>query len=54
MFSSIRTSIKNKNVVTDLTRKIGLGPENTVARLAFAYSLAKGRMYSSERILLIM
>ncbi|MBW7841606.1 MAG: DndE family protein [Ignavibacterium sp.] len=50
MFSSIRTSIKNKNVVTDLTRKIGLGPENTVARLAFAYSLAKGRNLDLQNI----
>ncbi|GIK21741.1 MAG: hypothetical protein BroJett005_11550 [Ignavibacteriota bacterium] len=50
MFSSIRTSIKNKSIVTDLTRKIGLGPENTVARLAFAYSLAKGKNLDLQNI----
>lgn len=50
MFSSIKTSIKNKLIVTELTRKLGLGPENTVARLAFAYSLAKGRMLDLKNI----
>jgi len=50
MFSSIRTSIKNKLIVTELTRKIGLGPENTVARLALAYSLSKGKNLELENI----
>ena len=39
MFTSIRTSASNKIVVTDLTRKLNLGPENVIARIAFAYSL---------------
>lgn len=39
MFSSVRTSIENKSVVTKLTNKLGLGAENVVARMAIAYSL---------------
>lgn len=42
MFTSIRTSAANKSIVTDLTRKLNLGPENVIARLALAYSLSKG------------
>ena len=40
MFTSIKTSEANKIIVTELTRKLGLGPENIVARIALAYSLA--------------
>jgi len=40
MFKSIKTSAANKEIVTDLTRKLGLGPENVIARMAFSYSLA--------------
>lgn len=40
MFTSIKTSKKNKEVVTELTNKLGLGPENVIARLALACSLA--------------
>ncbi len=59
MFKSIKTSEANKEVVTELTRKLGLGPENIIARMAYAYSLsmnvklklseiqdAKGKEYS--------
>lgn len=41
----IKTTEKNKTVVTELTRKFfpgGGGPENVVARIALAYSLARG------------
>ena len=41
MFTSIKTSSENKAIVTELSRKFNLGPENTIARIAFAYSLSK-------------
>jgi len=44
MFSSIRTSKANKELVTQLTRRLNLGTENVIARLAFSFSLAKDRM----------
>jgi DNA sulfur modification protein DndE len=43
MFTSIKTSESNKRIVTDLTRKLNLGPENVIARIAFTYSLSKGK-----------
>ncbi|MXN91704.1 DndE family protein [Flavobacterium sp. Sd200] len=43
MFTQIKTSKVNKDVVTQLTRKLGLGTENVVARIAFNYSLSKER-----------
>lgn len=43
MFNNIKTSKANKEVVTDLTRKLQLGPENIIARLALGYSLSKDR-----------
>lgn len=39
MFTQIKTSTKNKEIVTVLTRKFGLGAENVIARIAIAYSL---------------
>ena len=41
MFTSIRTSEANKQVVSTLTRKLNLGSENIIARIALSYSLAK-------------
>lgn len=41
MFSSIKTSKNNKEVVQELTRKLNLGAENVIARIAFAYSISK-------------
>jgi DNA sulfur modification protein DndE len=41
MFTQIRTSKENKEVVSLLTRKLGLGAENVIARLAFTYSLSQ-------------
>ena len=43
MISSIKTSEKNRKVVRELTAKLGLGSENLIARIAFAYSVAQGR-----------
>ncbi len=64
MFKTIKTSEANKKVIAELTQKLGLGAENVIARLAFAYSLkyhgkidltdknqvrdAKGKEYSSQ------
>jgi DNA sulfur modification protein DndE len=49
MFTSIKTSYDNKQVVTDLTRKLALGPENVIARIAFSLSLAtKQKMAVNE------
>ena len=42
MFTQIRTSLENKETVTQLTRKLGLGTENIIARIAYAYSLSTG------------
>lgn len=50
MFTSIHTSADNKIVVTELTRKLALGPENVIARLALAYSLSKGKFLSLSEI----
>lgn len=42
MFSQIRTSSKNREVVAELTRKFNLGAENIIARIAIGYSLQSG------------
>lgn len=41
MFSSIRTSEENREIITMLTYKLQLGTENVIARIALAYSLAQ-------------
>lgn len=41
MFSSIRTSEENREIISMLTSKLQLGTENVIARIAFAYSLAQ-------------
>ena len=43
MIKSIKTSEKNREVVKKLTAKLGLGSENLIARIAFAYSIGQGR-----------
>lgn len=50
MIKSIKTSEKNREVVSSLTIKLGLGPENLIARIAFAYSVAQGRKFSLSDI----
>ncbi|SDF93602.1 DNA sulfur modification protein DndE [Pedobacter terrae] len=42
MFSNIKTSKANKEIVTLLTNKLALGSENVIARIALAYSLSQG------------
>ena len=44
MFTSIKTSSENKIRVTELTRKLQLGPENVIARIALTYSISKDRV----------
>lgn len=46
MFTQIKTTAKNKEVVTILTRKFALGAENVIARIAIAYSLQSGVKFS--------
>lgn len=41
MLINIRTSEANKLLVQDLTRKLNLGTENIVSRIAFSFSLSK-------------
>lgn len=44
MFTSIKTSKVNKDIVTDLSRKFNLGAENIIARIALTYSLSQNRL----------
>ena len=46
MFNQIKTSSQNKDAVTILTRKFGLGAENVIARIAIACSLQSGVKFS--------
>lgn len=43
MFTQIKTSKENKEVVSLLTRKLGLGTENVIARIAYSYSLSQDK-----------
>lgn len=51
MFKQIKTSGANRQIVTDLTRKLGLGAENVVARLAITYSLGQRQKFSPSAVL---
>lgn len=46
VIAQIKTSSENKERVTRLTRKFGLGAENVIARIAIAYSLKNGEHFS--------
>jgi DNA sulfur modification protein DndE len=50
MFTQIKTSKENKEIVTQLTRKLGLGTENIIARIAYSYSLSKGNQLDLNNI----
>lgn len=50
MFSNIKTSKNNKELVTRLTNKLNLGAENIIARLALSYSLAGNRLMDLHQI----
>lgn len=49
--ASIKTSAKNKERVTQLTRKFALGAENVIARIAIAYSLKSGERFQPTDVL---
>ena len=50
MFTQIKTSKENKEIVTLLTRKLGLGTENVIARMAFTYSISLDRKLDLNNI----
>ena len=50
MFTQIKTSKENKIVVTELSRKLNLGAENIIARIALAYSISKNQRLSISNI----
>ncbi|WP_400260896.1 DndE family protein [Sphingobacterium sp. SG20118] len=43
MFTQVKTSKENKDIVVQLSRKLNLGAENVIARIAFTYSLSLDR-----------
>lgn len=43
MLKTIKTSEANRLIVAELTSKLAMGPENLIARIAFAYSISQGR-----------
>ena len=50
MFKQIKTSRENKEVVSRLTKKLNLGKENVIARIAFMYSLSLNRKFDINKI----
>jgi DNA sulfur modification protein DndE len=50
VFSQIRTSSRNKEIVIELTRKFNLGAENVIARIAIGYSLQSGLKFEPTDI----
>lgn len=50
MFNQISTSKKNKEIVTILTRKLNLGTENIIARIAYSYSLSQNKVLDLNQI----
>lgn len=50
MFTHIKTSKINKDRVTFLSRRLNLGTENLIARIAFTYSLSKDRKLDLSQI----
>lgn len=50
MFTQIKTSKENKEIVALLTRKLGLGTENIIARIAFTYSLSQDKKLDLNNI----
>lgn len=50
MFTHIRTSKENREVVAKLTRRFNLGTENHISRIALAHSLSKDRKLKIEEV----
>ncbi len=40
----LRTAKENREIVANLTRKLNLGTENHIARIAFAYSISREKL----------
>lgn len=52
MFTQIKTSKINKEKISILTRKLNLGTENIIARIAYTYSLSENKRLNLETDLL--
>ena len=50
MFTQIKTSKANKELVSQLSRRLSLGTENVIARIALSYSLSKDRKLNLKNI----
>ncbi|WP_282085283.1 DndE family protein [Aquimarina algiphila] len=50
MFKQIKTSKDNREVVAQLTRKLNLGKENIIARMALTHSLSSDRKLDLKNI----
>lgn len=50
MFTQIKTSRSNREIVTELSQRFNLGAENTIARIALVYSLSQGRKLDLSNI----
>lgn len=50
MFTHIKTSRENREIVAKLTRKLNLGSENIIARIAYVYSISKNRILDLTEI----
>jgi len=50
MIKSIKTSESNRTVVSELTNRLSMGPENVIARIALAYSVSQGRKLALSQI----
>jgi DNA sulfur modification protein DndE len=50
MFSNIRTTKANKEIVARLTSKLSLGTENVIARISLTYSIAADRKLDLSHI----
>ncbi|HLS71260.1 MAG TPA: DndE family protein [Chitinophagaceae bacterium] len=50
MFTHIKTSKENREVVSQLTRKLNLGTENIISRIALTYSLAQDKKLDLSNI----
>ena len=50
MFTHIKTSKENRELVSKLTRRLNLGTENHIARVALTYSLSKDRKMDLSEI----
>ena len=50
MFTHIKTSKENREVVAQLTRKLNLGTENIISRIALTHSLSLDRKLDLSEI----